>query len=150
LPDVLISINLRTASGNEFGSARFADSPGYYFLLSSGKSIPLNTKAFTSLRFYGMLGFYAWQTNLAGHFQDDAVIYGFGIKLDSKHFSVSTDLDGFSGYLKNGDRPLVYRFRALTSMDSNINYGLQFEHGIVDYNFRSLRFSFIYSIESDK
>ncbi len=146
-PDILIGINIRTASGNEFGSARFADSPGYFFDLGAGKSFPLKLTYFQSLRLYATLGFYAWQTNLVRYFQDDAVLYGVGFQLNSDLFTFSNELAGFHGYINNGDRPLVYRSRLQTTRENNLNFGLQFEHGINDFNFRSIRLSVIYHFE---
>jgi len=148
-PDLMMSISLRTASGNEFGSARFADSPGYYFDLSAGKSIIFKEESLIhTLRWYAMIGFYAWQTNLANHMQDDALLYGAGFQLKSNVFSISNELGGFYGYLNNGDQPLVYRFRLQTMRNKSLNYSFQFEHGLNDYNFRSVRLSLIYCIKS--
>lgn len=145
-PDVLLGINIRTASGNEFGSARFPDSPGYYFNLSLGKSFAIKNFFFNTLRLYSDFGFYAWQTNLEAHFQNDAFLYGGGIQLNSKAFAITNEVGGLYGYLNNGDRPIVYRFRLQTVSLKAINFSLQFENGFHDYNFRSLRFSVFYQI----
>ncbi|MBN1649731.1 MAG: hypothetical protein JW857_00305, partial [Bacteroidales bacterium] len=110
-PDVLLGINIRSASGNEFGSARFPDSPGYYFNLSLGKAYEFQNKRLKSIRMYTDLGFYVWQTNLEAHFQNDALLYGGGIQLNTKTYSITNEIGGLYGYLNNGDRPLVYRFR---------------------------------------
>lgn len=147
-PDLLLGLNLRTASGNEFGSARFADSPGYYFDLGAGKNFQFESFPSYSIRIYAMLGFYVWQTNLADHMQDDAILYGGGIKLAYKSIDISNEISGFQGYLNNGDKPMVYRFRLQSKMNKSINYSFQFQHGFTDYNFRSFRFSLIYRIKS--
>jgi len=39
IPDVLLSVNLRTASGSNIEGARHTDAPGYFFDLSAGKKI---------------------------------------------------------------------------------------------------------------
>lgn len=147
-PDLLLGINLRTASGNEFGSARFADAPGYYFDLSAGKSYALKNRYIQSLRVYAMLGFYVWQTNLADHFQDDALLFGAGFQFYSKAISLSNEIGGLYGYLDNGDRPLVYRIQIQTAYSRNLNFGLQFENGIYNYNFRSIRLSLFYNFNT--
>lgn len=147
-PDLVLGINLRTASGNEFGSARFADAPGYYFDFSAGKSYPLKNPKLQSIRLYAMLGFYVWQTNVADHIQDDALLFGTGFQLDSKKISFSNEIGGFYGYQQNGDQPIVLRSRIKTKRDKSLNFSFQFEHGIHDYNFRSIRFSLIYSFKS--
>lgn len=147
-PDLLLGMHLRTASGNNFNSARFTDAPGYFFEISAGKSFNLNEDSSLVLRAYSMLGFYVWQTNLFAHFQDDAFLYGFGFKLSSKTISLVNELGGYYGYLNNGDRPLIYHFRLKTNFNKKINFGLQFEQGLQDYNFRSLRVSIFYVFKS--
>jgi len=147
-PDILLGIHLKTASGSDFGSARFADVPGYYFDLSMGKSFNLKSQHIQSLRIYSMLGFYVWQTNLPTYFQDDAFLFGFGAQIKSKSISWSNEFAGFYGYINNGDRPFVFRSKFQTLFSGKINYGLQFEHGINDYNFRSIRLSVIYNFKS--
>ena len=147
-PDLLLGINLRTASGDEFGSARFADAPGYYFDLSAGKTFAFKNSSNNSIRIYAMLGFYVWQTNLADHIQDDALLFGAGFQVQSKSFSLSNELGGFYGYLNNGDRPIVLRSRIQSKRDKSLNFSFQFEHGLQDYNFRSIRLSLIYRIKS--
>ncbi|HAG15837.1 MAG TPA: hypothetical protein DCG69_04840 [Bacteroidales bacterium] len=145
-PDIMVDFTLKTSSGNQFESARFSKSNGYYLAISGGKSYFLaDTKFIRSVRLYAMLGFYAWQTNLADHMQDDALLYGFGFRLNSSRFSWSNELAGFYGYLNNGDRPLVYRSQLQTIRDKKLNYALRFEHGTTDYDFRSIRISLIYS-----
>ncbi|MCD6091351.1 MAG: hypothetical protein J7J72_07605 [Bacteroidales bacterium] len=145
-PDLLIGINIRTASGNGYESARFADSPGYFFDLSAGKTYSLKKSFLQSLRVYTLIGFYVWQTNLAAYFQDDAILYGTGIQLNSKIFKWSNEIGGFYGYLNNGDRPMVYRSRLESTRTNSLNMSVQFEYGMHDYNFRSLRFSLVYKL----
>lgn len=147
-PDILLSINIKTASGNQYGAARFSDAPGYYFDLSFGKSFALSPE--TKLRFYGMLGFYAWQTNLPDHFQDDAVIYGLGVNLELKNFSVNQSFGGFSGYLDNGDHPQAYRIDIQSRLKSTVNYKIRFQYGMKDSNYQSIRFSMLFNLKSNK
>ncbi len=144
-PDILLTINIKTASGNQYGAARFSDAPGYYFDLSFGKSFVLSPE--TKLRFYGMLGFYAWQTNLPDHFQNDAVIYGLGAKLELKHLSINQNFGGFSGYLDNGDHPQAYRIDFQSRLKGAVNYKIRFQYGMKDSNYRSIRFSMLYNLK---
>jgi hypothetical protein len=145
-PDLMLGINLKTASGNDFGSARYSDSPGYFFNLNAGKTYTLkNKKQLASIRFYAMLGFYVWQTNLADHMQDDALLYGAGFRLNYKSFHWSNEVGGLYGYLNNGDKPFVARTKWQSNRAKKLNFGLQFEYGIKDYNFRSIRFSLLYT-----
>jgi hypothetical protein len=144
-PAVLLTINIKTASGNQYGAARFADSPGYYFDLSFGKTLSLIPQK-SRLRLYGMLGFYAWQTNLPDHFQDDAVIYGFGANLLFKSWSINQNYGGFSGYLNNGDHPSAYRIELQSHLNKSVNYKLRFQYGRKDLNYRSIRFSMLFNL----
>lgn len=146
LPDILLSINIKTASGNQYGAARFSDAPGYYFDLSFGKSIPLNSEKTSSLRFYTMIGFYAWQTNLPDHFQNDAVIYGLGLNLALKNIAINQSFGGLSGYLNNGDQVQVYRLDVQTKSKNPVNYKLRFQYGMKDLDYRSIRLSMLYKI----
>lgn len=145
-PDVLLNLTLKTASGNQYGAARFSDSPGYYFTLSFGKAVFKTEKA-GSLRLYGMFGFYAWQTNQPDHFQDNAIVYGLGVKWQQKHFSLNQSLGGFSGYLNNGDRPSVYRIDLESNLQNNVNYKIRFQYGFNDIDYRSIRFSILYKLK---
>ncbi len=106
-PDVSIRAALRTASGTNLGEARYTDGPGYYFDVSVGKKIKLKTN--WSMRWYGMVGFYVYQTFDILHLQDDCLLYGGGLDLNYKNFFLSEELAGYSGYLKNGDKPQVLR-----------------------------------------
>ncbi len=146
IPDILLTINIKTASGNQYGAARFSDAPGYYFDLSFGKSFHLNQAETTSLRLYAMFGFYAWQTNLPDHFQDDAVIYGLGANLDFNYLSINQNFGGFSGYLHNGDCPSVYRIEIQSKLKGAVNYKLRFQYGMNDLDYRSFRLSMLYNL----
>ncbi|MBX2815030.1 MAG: hypothetical protein KTR24_03500, partial [Saprospiraceae bacterium] len=42
LPDIVLSVNFRTASGSNLEAARFSDAPGYHFDLSLGKDFVIN------------------------------------------------------------------------------------------------------------
>ena len=148
LPDILLTINIKTASGNQYGAARFSDAPGYYFDLSFGKSIELSQE--TKLRLYAMLGFYAWQTNLPDHFQNDAVIYGLGANLEFKNLCINQNFGGFDGYLDNGDHSQVYRLDIQTKLNSSVNYGIRFQYGMKDFDYQSIRFSMLYNLKSNQ
>ncbi|MBN2237464.1 MAG: hypothetical protein JW729_07880 [Bacteroidales bacterium] len=146
IPDILLTINIKTASGNSYGAARFSDSPGYYFDLSFGKSLALNKEKSAAIRMYGMLGFYAWQTNLPDHFQDDAVLYGIGAHFFTKKFNINQSFGGFKGYLNNGDHAQVYRLDIQTNTKRTVNYKLRFQYGLKDIDYRSFRFSLLYHL----
>jgi hypothetical protein len=138
LPDVMLAVNLKTASGTGFEAARFTDSPGYFFDLSAGKEI--NTgKGIKSIRPYVMTGFYAWQTNTHGYRQDDAFLYGAGFDLRIKNIEIKNSAGGYVGYINNGDRPLVYRLTFKSVSEKQCNFFFTFQQGINDFDYSSFR-----------
>lgn len=141
LPDVLLTINLKTASGNKLSDARYTDAPGYFFDLSFGKNIDLNGQKTRFIKPYAMFGFYVWQLQGGDQFQNDAFLYGLGFDLDFPGFRVKNHLGGYYGYLGNGDRPAVYRLRFETKLSGVLNYEFQFQQGLNDYGFTSFSLS---------
>ena len=144
-PDVTFRMTCRTASGTNVSAARYTDAPGYFFDLSMGKDLKNDKWFFNTIRFYGMLGFYCWQTNLADYRQDDSFLYGAGIDLSSEKIIISASAGGYIGYIKDGDRPAVARL-SLFRKGKHFNYGLSGQAGLNDYDYNSLRISLIYNM----
>lgn len=138
LPDISIRAALRTASGTNLGEARYTDGPGYYFDLSIGKNIKLKND--WSMRWYGMIGFYVYQTFDILHLQDDCLLYGGGIDLNYKNFFLSEELTGYSGYLKNGDKPQVFR-SSLGWNGKKVLVKASLQNAIRDFPSERVRFS---------
>ncbi len=138
-PDVLATVNIKTASGTNLGAARNTDSPGYFFDCSMGKDIKIRNSSLKSIRPHGMLGFYAWQTNLGDYLQNDAVVYGFGVNFQFSSFEINNSLDGYSGYIDNGDRPVVFRSVFRSQFNSVINCEILFQKGFRDFPYTTLR-----------
>jgi hypothetical protein len=141
LPDLSFAMSCRTASGTARNYARYTDSPGYYLDFSFGDSYGKNIGFFRHVRWYGEIGFYCWQTYLDNYPQDDALLFGGGIDLDFKVFFINQSLNGYSGYMNNGDKPLVYR------IDTGIKLGnsailIGYEKGLRDYPFQCIRAGF--------
>jgi hypothetical protein len=84
LPDMVLGINFKTASGANLDAARFTNTPGYFFDLSASKEITFNGKRISSIRPHALAGFYVYQTYLENNYQNDAFMYGLGIDLNSK------------------------------------------------------------------
>ncbi len=147
LPDVMLTINLKTASGTNLLAVRYTDSPAYYFDLNAGRTIRFED---WSLRIYGMTGFYCYQTNLVNYPQNDAVMYGFGISPAVGKYDLSLQLTGYSGYLDNGDHPMLFRAIIGRSGMKNPGLKLMWQSGLRDFDYNSLRFSLIWKIRSDK
>jgi len=134
-PDIMLGVTLRTASGGQLGNARYTDAPGYYFDVSAGKSFSISQECF--IRPYLMLGFYAWQTNDDQHSQNDAFLYGLGLAVFNKKFEFNARYGGYSGYLNNGDAPMVIRANAILKRPKT-NYKLSFQQGLQDLEYTSV------------
>jgi hypothetical protein len=159
LPDVVLAVNAKTASGTKLSDARYTDAPSYYFNLDLGKDLAKLTET-TRLRGYGMLGFYVWQTNLDNNRQDDAVLFGAGLALRSDSWQAAASLAGYSGYFGDEnvvvvrkdapvpyhDRPLVYRI-SLRKDYGRIDALLAFQQGIHDVGYTTLRAGLIFCLQ---
>jgi len=97
-PDVVLEIALKTASSQSPRTARYLDSPGYFFDLTVGKSLYFKKSVINELRFVGMLGFLSYQLNDSK--QNDAPLFGGKMILSSDKLSFENGLAGYSGWLK--------------------------------------------------
>ncbi|MFO7616572.1 MAG: hypothetical protein R6V75_04920 [Bacteroidales bacterium] len=141
LPDLAFAMACRTASGTSRQDARFTDTPGYHLDLSAGKTIKTGQSRLESIRLYGEVGFYVYQTLLDNYPQNDALLYGMGIDFSLNQFFFSQSLRGYSGYMHNGDHPLVYK------AEIGLKFGtaglvVGYEKGIRDYPFNSIKAGF--------
>ena len=141
LPDLLLAITLRTASGNKLTAARHTDTPGYYFDLSAGKTFPAGG-ALTGVRPHLMAGFYVWQTFADNHYQNDALLYGAGVDFRLRHLTLTPALAGYLSYLGEGDRPVVARLTLARRGHHRLGYFLRLQHGLTDFPYTSARLGF--------
>lgn len=148
LPDMQLRFALRSASGTRLSDARFTDAPGYYFDLSFGKSVRTNS-FIKEIRWYGDIGFYTYQTYDLKNLQNDCLMFGGGLTLNTEHFSFINQLAGYKGYLKNGDAPLVYRSE-LRLLQKTVDWSVSFQQGLHDYDFSRWRISMLLHIPSGK
>ena len=139
IPQMSVHLGIKTASGEQFSRARHYDSPGYFFDLTMGQTIPLEK---ISLRFAGTVGFLCWQTTNAR--QNDAVMYGLQGKLAHPYFSFLAEWGGYVGWERYGDAPMVIKLRA-TSIIKGFEPFIQYQYGIKDYPFHQLRVGLAYS-----
>ncbi len=139
LPDVVLTINLKTASGGKLSAARFTDAPGYFFDLSVGKDYLIDKGALRSIRPHLMGGFYVWQRFETNALQNDSFLYGGGADLHFTKFTLTNALGGYLGYLDDGDKPLVYRLTLRSHFDAALNYELRFQRGLHDFGYTSFR-----------
>lgn len=144
LPNTLLRFSAKTASGN-LDAARYSDTPGYYFDLSFSKDF----KSSSSLIFrpFAMYGFYCWQTYEMSNPQNDAYLYGIGADAEYSGWLLSGSLSGYSGYKNNGDKPQVANFDCRKELGK---YALRFQynHGIRDWKYKTIRLSFILKLKS--
>jgi hypothetical protein len=134
-PAVVVNSTLKSASGNEFKARRHYDTPGYYFDMEVVKSLPLDGKHLKSIRFAANLGFLCWETT--NSVQNDAYMYGSAIILSSKQLDVETAIGGYSGWMNNGDKPVVVSSK-LIGRTAVADIFLQYKYGIRDWRYHHL------------
>ncbi len=144
-PDVALRIVLKSALGGGFHKARYYDTPGYFFDISTGKSFNFTDSYFKELRLSASTGFLCWQTDNGR--QNDAVMYGAQIKLQTPHFYISETFGGYWGWEGDGDRPMSLKSEARLQLDALKKFEPLFYHqwGIVDYPFTQWRVGVAYS-----
>jgi hypothetical protein len=82
-----------------------------------------------------MAGIYIWQLNTEG--QNDALLYGGGFEYDYNNWKMTASYRGYSGYRKDGDRPIVIR-SSIEKRCRSISVMLNIQQGIHDYDFTSV------------
>ena len=141
LPDLIASFYFKTASGTNLSNARYTDTPGYYMLVNMGKDIIKVSDV--TVRAFMHLGTYIWHTQSNVNSQDDAIAYGFGVSAKYKKILFRSVFTGYNGYLKDGDRPSVFRLQ-LGSNKDGFNWQLRYQLGIRDFDYSSYGVSLIY------
>ncbi|MDP2424338.1 MAG: hypothetical protein U1C46_01800 [Bacteroidales bacterium] len=146
-PDMVLRINVRTASGTRLADARHTDAPGYFFDLTFGKTLPRKDATSShQWRFYSMLGFYAWQTGFSLYRQNDAFLFGAGSQLKVQKHTFSTELAGYLGYLQLRDDPIVLRVIYEYNLTKN-SFRLKYQKGLNDIYHHSLHGSIVFFIQ---
>lgn len=135
-PALNLDLVLKTSSSSSPKGARFFDTPGYFFNLTAGKSQKFSNSFFDELRLTGNIGFLCYQTNK--YYQNDAPLYGFVLDVVSGNFTLQNTVAGYSGWLKKGDRPKVYRAK-LTYKTGGVGFFTQYQHSLRDYPFKRLQ-----------
>lgn len=141
LPDLLLSANIKTASGTNLAGARHTDSPGYWFDATFSKHFAPANPSLKSIRLYAKGGFYCYQNYGNSHFQNDAFLYGAGISFNLKKLSIQNQVTGFIGYFNRGDKPMVYRLIIEGTGNTTVSFRAVFQQGLNDFDFTSLRLS---------
>lgn len=142
-PNTMFRAILKTASGTNFEGARFADTPGYSFDFSFSKD--LGSSETTLIRPHMMLGFYSWQTNDELNLQNDALLYGTGIDFEKNNWRFTPSWSGYFGYKNNGDRPMQLNFELRKEYNKRA-ISIKYQHGLHDWLYKTIRFSFIWKL----
>jgi hypothetical protein len=135
-PDAVLNIVLKTASGGNLYAVRYYDTPAYWFDITFGKSILFSESFIREIRFVGNMGFLCWQTLQA--YQNDAFMAGLKINLMTARWDLETDCSGYTGWIGNGDSPLIVRSKLIYKHKGWRVFG-QYQYGINDYPYHKLR-----------
>lgn len=143
-PSFILNSTLKTASGNNFEARRYYDTPGYYFDLEIGKSIPLETTSLKMVRVVANVGFLCWETTNSE--QNDALMYGLKVILGNNNIQFESSISGYNGWMNNGDHPLIYSSQ-LTHKYKIIEFFCQYQYGIRDFPYHHVRLGINVSVK---
>lgn len=146
-PNTLLRAALKTASGTNLEAVRYSDAPGYFFDVSISED--LGSAEHVIFRPYGMIGFYSWQTNDELMLQNDALLYGVGADVEKNGWRITGSWSGYYGYKNNGDRPMQLNTEVRKDYEKKA-FRIQYQHGLHDWLYRSVRFSFIWKLNPVK
>lgn len=144
-PNTLFRMTGKTASGNQLEGARNTDSPGYFFDLSFSKDFHLGETLIS--RPFVLTGFYSWQTNDEDNLQNDAFLYALGNEFVKKNWIFSGSWTGYSGYKNERDNPMQLNVEMRHDWEKSA-FRFQYIHGLRDYNYETIRISFIWKLNA--
>lgn len=140
--DIVVSANLKTASGGRLCDARYTDAAAYWFDANVGRTLWKRVDGNASIRVQGLVGFYCWMTNDSKNRQNDAFCYGLGLQGVYRGFTLDCDYSGIRGYCDNGDRPMVIRTKLNYEYKKNI-FSFRYKHGMKDNLYDSFSLGYI-------
>ena len=144
-PNTLFRFGTKTASGNQLEGARFTDTPGYYLDFSFSKDFGTSNKLI--FRPLALIGFYSWQTNDWLNLQNDALMYALGTEWVKTNWYFAASLSGYSGYKQERDKPRQMNIDFRKELKNNA-IRLQYNHGIGDWEYKTIRVSYIHKMSS--
>ena len=146
-PDIMINITMKTASGGPLSSARYYDTPGYFFDATIGKTFTFEKcKHLQSVSISGRVGFLCWQSIRADHaMQDDAVIYGVRVGLTANNWQYEMDFSGYNGWIHNGDCPMVLRGQVCRNFNRGNSLYIGGLLGFQDYRYYAVSVGYRFS-----
>jgi len=136
MPAIILNTTLKTASGDNFEQRRYFDTPGYYFDMEFGKLINLSNSIVNKIRTVANIGFFCWETTNST--QNDAFMYGAKIILSNRLFDFENTLSGYTGWMKNGDAPLIF-YSKMTYKTQKYNFFAKYQYGINDFPYRHMQ-----------
>jgi hypothetical protein len=143
-PNTLLRMAAKTASGNQLEGARYTDSPGYFFDLSFSKDLAKTERGV--FRPFGLAGFYSWQTNDELNLQNDAFLYALGADFERNTLLFSASWSGYSGYKNERDKPMQLNFEIKKDF-AGTAFLIQYVNGLRDWEYKTIRFSFIWKLK---
>jgi len=143
LPDLTLESTLKTTTGKNLENARHTNAPAYIFNGVLGNYFYGSDTSKNNIRWHVTLGTYIWQAN--DNIQNDAFLYGAGI--ESKYYKWNFNINGggYSGYRKNGDKPIIAR-ASVQYNTKNFDFRMQYQRGIQNYITNSIHISCSYKI----
>ena len=147
LPDIMINLSMKTASGGPLSAARYYDTPGYFFDATIGKTFTFEKrKHLQSVAISGRVGFLCWQSIRADHaMQDDAVIYGVRVGLTTNNWQYEMDFSGYNGWIHNGDCPMVLRGQVCRNFNRGNSLYIGGLLGFQDYRYYAVSVGYRFS-----
>ena len=143
-PDILARAVLKTASGGNFGEARYYDCPGYFFDLTVAEGFRFDGFVH-GFRLALSAGFLCWQTDNGR--QNDALMAGALASLETDWFTFGTELGGYFGWENDGDRPVRTRLRLdVHPWEASVHPFVQCGVGLADYPFTQIRAGVAWSL----
>ena len=134
--DVAMRAALKSASGNDYSTARYYDNAGYFFDASAGRTFTIIPDQ-SQFNIAASAGFLCWQTDNGR--QNDAVMYGVKASCTYRFLSLSGEYGGYVGWERDGDTPMTLKTR-LSADIGNVTLCLGHQVGLVDWPFHQLRF----------
>ena len=138
--DLLLTINLKTASGSNREATRYTDGAGYSFDISGGRDIYIDGIE-SYIRPHAQVGLYVWETNEDRNPQNDAFSYGAGVSLNRRSISIDLELGGYIGYKGDGDKPMVTRLKMNKELGEDFRISLGASLGGRDFLYDSYSLS---------
>jgi hypothetical protein len=136
LPDFTADVMLKTTTGKNLENARHINAPAYATYGTLSKKI--YKKDSVEIRNFLTAGGFFWQ--MYDNSQDDAFLLGYGFAVGTGRVNQNLLLAMYSGYLPQGDNPVVLRYNLAYHFRKSFFY-FQYQYGIQDFIRHSMNLS---------